>query len=659
MSDVKFVAVTACPTGIAHTYMAAEKLEQAAQAAGHEMKVETQGSIGVENELTEAEIAAADAVVIAADKAVDLDRFAGKRVIVAPVSDGISGPGELMEQALSAPVQRGADSASAKSGGKQRGPVYTALMNGVSFMIPFVVTGGLMIAMALAVAGEQVEGQGLVIPEGSIWASVLAVGAVGFKLMIPILSGYIAYAIADRPGLAPGMIAGWVAADGAFYGSESGAGFLGAIVTGFAAGYFAKWIKGIKVPKFVAPIMPIIVIPLVTTIVVCGLFIKVVGPPVAWIFAELTNWLSGMTGASAVVLGLILGAMIAIDMGGPINKTAFLFGAAMIPTNPQIMGIVSVAICIPPIGMGLATLIRKKLFNEQEREAGMAAMFMGFFGITEGAIPFAAADPARVIPANVLGGAVGGALAGLFGVTGVVPHGGFIVVLLGAIGAVLGWLAAATVGILITAFTAVALKSRAGFADDDETEPETPIEHRAEPAAATTSTSVKPISATASKTGGVATLERTGLLSYISEDSIDTQLDAASKEQAIDKLIDLLSAQDTITDKKVLRTAVMDRESLMTTGIGEGIAMPHGKTRAVSRAGVAFAKAPAGIDWGALDGEPAHLLFLITAPEQADGDEHLRILAMLSRKLVDPDFKERLMGATSPGEVMTVLEEVG
>lgn len=650
---MRFVAITACPAGIAHTYMAAEKLEQAAEAAGHVMRVETQGSIGVENELTAADIEAADAVIIAADKAVNLDRFAGKRVITASVADGIHRPNELMTQALSAPVQKSGGAVASAAGGKQRGPVYTALMNGVSFMIPFVVTGGLMIAVSLAIAGQQTP-SGLVIPEGSLWLSVLNVGAIGFKLMVPILSAYIAYAIADRPGLAPGMIAGWVAMDGSFYGSESGAGFIGAILTGFAAGYVAKWLKGIKVPKFVAPIMPIIVIPLVTTVVVCGAFIKVIGPPVAWLFTEMNTWLAGMTGASAVVLGIILGSMIALDMGGPINKTAFLFGAATIPTNPQIMGIISVAICIPPMGMGLATVLRKKLFNEQERETGMAALFMGFFGITEGAIPFAAADPARVIPANVLGGAVGGALGGLFGVTNVVPHGGFIVVLLGAVGGVFGWLIAAVAGILTTALTAVALKSRSHQPVIEE--PEALGQHRPEPVSP--APPVNQIYAVESK-AAVATKERTGLVAYVTEASIDTQLRATNKEQAIDQLIELLSAQGTITDKKALRAAVLARESVMTTGIGDGIAMPHGKTDAVSEAGIAFALVPDGIDWQSLDREPARMLFLITVPEHAAGDEHLRILAMLSRKLVDADYKSRLMAATTPTQVMTLLGEIG
>lgn len=655
---MKYVAITACPAGIAHTYMAAEKLEQAAQAGGHTMRVETQGSIGVENKLTAADIEAADAVIIAADKDVNLDRFGGKRVLLTSVADGIHRPDELMEQALTAPVQQGGGTGGSKSAGKQRGPVYTALMNGVSYMIPFVVTGGLMIATALGLAGEQVAGKGLVVPEGTIWATILAVGVIGFKLMVPILSGYIAYAIADRPGLAPGMIAGWVAADGSFYHSTAGAGFLGAIVTGFAAGYVAKWLKGIKVPKFVAPVMPIIVIPLLTTLIVTGVFIKVAGPPVAWLFEAMTSWLGGMSGSSAVLLGGLLGAMIAIDMGGPINKTAFLFGAGLIPSgNTHVMGMVSVAICIPPIGVGLATLLRKRLFTEQEREAGLAAMFMGFFGVTEGAIPFAAADPAAVIPANVLGGIVGGALGGLFGVTDMVPHGGFIVVLLGAVGGVLGWLVAALAGILTTAFVTVILKSRRGLAVEDDLA--ALGEHKPQAAQPASVPPVNQIYAVESKAGGVAVMERVGMQTYVTQDSIDTDLRAATKVEAIDKLIELLSAQGTIVDKAGLRKAVLARESLMTTGIGEGIAMPHGKTDAVDKAGIAFAKAPAGIEWEALDGAPVQLLFLITVPEHAAGDEHLRLLAMLSRKLVNADFKARLLAAEDPAEVMALMGEIG
>lgn len=412
---LKLLAVTACPTGIAHTYMAAEKLAQAAVSRGIDMKVETQGSIGAENILDDNDVTSADGIIIAADKDVDLSRFAGKRVLTVGVAEGIRHPEQLIERVQSAPVhmEGGSPTAARATGGKERGITYKALMNGVSYMIPFVVVGGLLIAVSLAIGGNTTP-DGLVIPEDSFWMDVNNIGVIGFTLMVPILSGYIAYAIGDRPALVPGMIGGWIANTGELYDSKAGAGFIGAIVTGFLAGYLVLWIKKVKVPKFVQPIMPIIVIPIVATSALGLFFIYVIGKPISWVFEHLTSWLSGMTGTSAILLGAILGLMIAFDMGGPVNKTAFLFGAGLIATgNQTVMGMCAAAIPVMPLGQGLATLIRKRLYTEQERETGLASLFMGCFGISEGAIPFAAARPAQVIPANMLGGAVAGAIAGL------------------------------------------------------------------------------------------------------------------------------------------------------------------------------------------------------------------------------------------------------
>ncbi len=485
---MKLVAVTACPTGIAHTYMAAESLSEAAKEAGHDIKVETQGSVGAENELTDQDIAEADGVIIAADKDVSRDRFAGKKLISVSVSRGINHPEELLEEVQQASQweagkggQKSGSDGSAAGGmvagqSQERGTIYKALMNGVSYMIPFVVVGGLLIAVSLTVGGEPDPEGGLLIPEGSFWATVNQIGVVGFQLMVPILSGYIAYAIADRPGLAPGMICGWIANNGSFYGSEAGAGFIGAIITGFAAGYLALAIKRVKVPQQVRPIMPIIVIPLLTTMVVGGLFVLVVGQPVAAVFVALTNLLSGMEQTTAALLGLVIGLMIAFDMGGPVNKTAFLFGAGLIASgNTEVMGIAAAAIPVPPLGMGLAALVRRHLFAEQEVELGYAALFMGFFGITEGAIPFAAADPGRVIPANMAGGAVAGVIAGLVGATDAVPHGGLIVALLGAVGNVLGYIFAILAGTLVTAAVAIGLKSFGSTSQEESADTETAV----------------------------------------------------------------------------------------------------------------------------------------------------------------------------------------
>ncbi|MFI9310410.1 fructose-specific PTS transporter subunit EIIC [Streptomyces triculaminicus] len=652
---LKLLAVTACPTGIAHTYMAAEKLVQAAEALGHDIRVETQGSIGAENVLSDDEVRHADGVIVAADKDVDLSRFAGKRVLAVGVAEGIHHPEQLIERVRDAPVYEAGGGAGAggallgggdgRGGGGGRGVVYRALMNGVSYMIPFVVVGGLLIAVSLALGGHPQPDGGLVIPEGSFWRHVFDIGDIGFKLMIPVLSGYIAYAIADRPALVPGMIGGWIANTGALYDSKSGAGFIGAIVTGFLAGYVVLWIKKARVPRFVRPVMPVIVIPVLATSAVGLFFIYVLGRPIAWVFEHLTDWLGGLTGAGAAVLGVVLGLMIAFDMGGPVNKTAFLFGAGLVSRNPEVMGMCAAAIPVPPLGQGLATVLRRGMFSDPERETGLAALFMGFFGITEGAIPFAAARPARVIPANMAGGAVAGAIAGLAGVTDSVPHGGPIVAVLGAVGGVPMYLTAIAIGTVVTALTTVTLMALGS----PTTRAPLPVPR---PAAGTRAPGG---ARTAAPAGGPP-----GALSgHLSERTVRQELAAGRKDEAIREMAELLAASGKVTDVDALVGAVLARERLGTTGLGEEIAIPHAKTDAVTEPVVAFARSSEGIEWGALDGTRARLVFMIAVPEAAAGEEHLRILALLARKLLDADFRGRLLAAPDAASALRVLEEAG
>ncbi|MGW1286732.1 fructose-specific PTS transporter subunit EIIC [Streptomyces sp. NPDC002586] len=762
----KLLAVTACPTGIAHTYMAAEKLAQAAASRGIEMKVETQGSIGAENVLDDNDVEEADGIIIAADKDVDLSRFAGKRVLMVGVAEGIHHPEQLIERVRSAPVHAsdgagGRAATASGGGGKERGPVYKALMNGVSYMIPFVVVGGLLIAVSLALGGHATS-KGFVIPDGTFWAHVNAIGGIGFQLMIPILSGYIAYAIADRPALVPGMIGGWIANTGELYDSKAGAGFIGAIVTGFLAGYLVLWIKKVRVPKFVQPIMPIIVIPIVATTALGLFFIYVIGKPISWVFEHLTSWLGGMTGTSAILLGAILGLMIAFDMGGPVNKTAFLFGAGLIASgNQTVMGMCAAAIPVMPLGQGLATLIRRRLYSEQERETGLAALFMGCFGISEGAIPFAAARPAQVIPANMLGGAVAGAVAGLAGVKDAVPHGGPIVAVLGAVSGVPMFFVAVVIGAVVTAVTTVALvdvsgrrgsaraagslsegagsegagmasaasSSAAGAStsstaaaglsseaagsaskgvgassaaassssESDRTSSEaagsssesagassaaassssesdrtsSEAARSSSESAGTSSGVVVPgqVSPAGSSSGSVlvspdreavAEGDRAEVLSgYLTGRTVKVGLQAGDKGAAIREMAELLDRSGRVGDVDELVATALRREEQGTTGLGEEIAIPHAKTDAVTAPVVGFARSDEGVEWGSLDGTKARLVFMIAVPEAAAGDEHLRILALLSRKLMDPGFRERLLAAQDERAVLDVLGEVG
>ncbi|MEV6754589.1 fructose-specific PTS transporter subunit EIIC [Streptomyces sp. NPDC051214] len=674
---LKLLAVTACPTGIAHTYMAAEKLSQAAESLGIDMKVETQGSIGAENVLTDNDVRDADGIIIAADKDVDRSRFAGKRVLSVGVSEGISHPERLIEQVRSAPVHGGgagggtADATSTGGGGggggggKERSLAYKALMNGVSYMIPFVVVGGLLIAISLSLGGHTDPQGGLVIPDGSFWKHVNDIGVIGFTLMVPILSGYIAYAIGDRPALVPGMIGGFIANTGELYDSKAGAGFIGAIVTGFLAGYLVLWIKKVKVPKFAQPIMPIIVIPIVATTALGLFFIYVIGKPISWVFEHLTSWLSGMTGTSAILLGAILGLMIAFDMGGPVNKTAFLFGTGLIATgNQTVMGMCAAAIPVMPLGQGLATLIRKRLYNEQERETGLAALFMGFFGISEGAIPFAAARPAQVIPANMLGGAVAGAIAGQAGVEDAVPHGGPIVAVLGAVGGVPMFFIAIVIGAVVTALTTVTLvdiserKRRGAPVVDVPGGPEPVLAGVGAGAVAAGGTSTPQKVPAPAPTATAASEEPEVLSGYLTEQTVKVRLDSADKDSAIREMANLLAATGKVNDVEELVQTALRREAQGTTGLGEEIAIPHAKTDAVTSPVVGFARSAEGIEWGALDGTKAKLIFMISVPQAAAGDEHLRILALLSRKLMDTGFRERLEAAPDEAAVLEVLREV-
>ena len=647
---MRYVAVTACPTGIAHTYMAAEKLQMAASEAGHEIKVETQGSIGAENVLTAADIAAADAVIIAADKNVELDRFAGKKVLKVGVADGVHKPAELLERAINAPVQKGTAAVATDEKVGLGQTLYRALMAGVSPMIPFVVVGGLLIAVSLSLGGTPDPSGGLVVPEGSFWWKMLQIGTIGFKMMIPILAGFIAMSIADRPGLVPGMITGIVANTGELYGSEAGSGFLGAIVAGFLAGYVTLAIKRVKVPKFMAGIMPIIVIPMLATVVSSLAFIYVLGAPIAGLFTALTNWLSGLTGANAVVLGVILGLMIAFDMGGPVNKVAFLFGVGLIATGQTApMGMIGAAIAAPPIGQGLATVLRRKLYDDSEQEMGLAAMFMGFFGITEGAIPFAAADPARVIPANMVGGAVAGATAALFGATNAVPHGGGIVAVLGAVHGIPGYLIAIALGSIVTALMTVGLKMR----------------HQAKPAEAPAAASleqseqavVSGSGAARSATAVAIAPAKVGLAQYITAETVAVELTATDRDAAIAELVGIAARTGKVNDPAAVVASALAREATVSTGLGDGIAIPHAKTDAVSAPVVVYARSRAGIDWSSRDGKPASELFLIAVPEQAAGDAHLTILGALSRKLVNPQFRSEL-SAAGPDRAYELLATV-
>ena len=502
--SMNLVGVTSCPTGIAHTYMAAEGLENAAKAAGHTMKVETQGSAG-STPLSAAEIAAADAVIFAHDLPVkDAGRFAGKPTVDVGVKKGISDGPALVAQAVALAEQWKADpslaAAAAAAGPAASGGggglaskvdseaglgtrVRQWLMTGVSYMIPFVAAGGILIALGFMLAqlaiGEQgaieivkygltAEGefnitQNFNVFSGTSWAALLfVIGAAAFGFLVPILSGFIAFAIADRPGLVPGIVGGSIAA-------TMGAGFLGGLVTGIVGGLVARWISGWKVHKGVRGIMPVVVIPLLSTLITAGLFITLLGRPIVALTEALSDALSGLSGTSAILLGAILGAMMGFDLGGPVNKVAYAFataglagaGAAADSPELKIMAAVMAAGMVAPLAMALATTVRPGLFSEPERENGKAAWLLGASFISEGAIPFAAADPIRIMASSVVGSAVTGALAMAFSLGIRAPHGGvWVLPIMGSVSQVVLFLLALAIGVVVMATIVIVLKSR-------------------------------------------------------------------------------------------------------------------------------------------------------------------------------------------------------
>ncbi|PYB81753.1 PTS fructose-like transporter subunit IIB [Pseudomonas soli] len=444
----KIVAVTACPTGVAHTFMAAEALQQAAQAMGYQLTVETQGSVGARNPLPAEAIAAADVVLLAADIEVPAARFAGKRIYRCGTGIALKQARATLDKALAEGKVEAAGATGAMPPAEKTG-VYKHLLTGVSFMLPMVVAGGLLIALSFVFGIEAYK------EPGTLPAALMQIGGeAAFKLMVPLLAGYIAWSIADRPGLAPGMIGGLLA-------STLGAGFIGGIVAGFLAGYSAKAIaRWVRLPSSLDALKPILIIPLLASLFTGLVMIYVVGQPVAAMLAGLTHFLDSMGTTNAVLLGLLLGGMMCVDLGGPINKAAYAFSVGLLASSSYApMAATMAAGMVPPIGLGIATFLARRKFAQSEREAGKAALALGLCFISEGAIPFAAKDPLRVIPASIAGGALTGALSMYFGCKLMAPHGGLFVLLIpNAINHALLYLLAIVAGSLLTAVVYALIK---------------------------------------------------------------------------------------------------------------------------------------------------------------------------------------------------------
>lgn len=447
----RVVAITACPTGVAHTFMAAEAIETEAKKRGWWVKVETRGSVGAGNAITPEEVAEADLVIVAADIEVDLAKFAGKPMYRTTTGLALKKTAQELDKAVAEakPYQPSGQAASTASDKKESAGAYRHLLTGVSYMLPMVVAGGLCIALSFAFGIEAFK-----TPDTLAAALMQIGGGSAFALMVPVLAGYIAFSIADRPGLTPGLIGGMLAV-------STGSGFIGGIIAGFLAGYVAKAIsQKVKLPTSMEALKPILIIPLFSSLIVGLAMIYLIGKPVAGILEGLTHWLQTMGTANAVLLGAILGGMMCTDMGGPVNKAAYAFGVGLLSTQTYApMAAIMAAGMVPPLAMGLATLVVRNKFDKGQQEGGKAALVLGLCFISEGAIPFAARDPMRVLPCCIVGGAVTGAISMMIGAKLMAPHGGLFVLLIpGAITPVLGYLLAIVAGTLVAGLSYAVLK---------------------------------------------------------------------------------------------------------------------------------------------------------------------------------------------------------
>ncbi|AGB19335.1 fructose-specific PTS transporter subunit EIIC [Thermoanaerobacterium thermosaccharolyticum] len=460
--SIKIVGITNCPAGIAHTYMAAEALKKEAEKRGYQIKIETQGAIGVENELTDEDIENADYVIIATGRGIndeELLRFEGKKILNIDVTDVLKKAGEIIETLPKEAKLYKSNRKSNAFGNTQKKVdrssqgVFKHLMNGVSFMIPFITAGGILLAISTAMVSG-----GKTTP-GTLAYLLEQVGVIGFQLMIPILAGYIAFSIADKPSLAPAMIGAWLANQKDILGTKGGAGFLGAIAVGLIVGYFVKWFKSIKVPKTMAALMSFLIIPTVATLLISVLVFYILGPVIAGIMVALTLFLNSLSNTSLFIICTIIGIMIVSDMGGPINKTAYLFSLGMVAQgNALFFGTVAITNVIPPVALGIATILAPRLFSEDEVANGKSAAVVGLFGITEPAIPYAVNDPISVIGAQMIAAAAAGIVGVIFRVTRIAPGAGILDPIIGIVKPAGGYYIALIVGIVINVLLVITFK---------------------------------------------------------------------------------------------------------------------------------------------------------------------------------------------------------
>ena len=651
----KIVAVTACAAGIAHTYMAAESLEKAANKIGYKIKVETQGSIGAENVLTEKDIEEADVVIIAADINIDLMRFSGKRVLSVKSIDAIKASEALIKRAYDEAKVFGAKGT--KVGkvtlGKTENNFVKHIMSGISYMTPMVIASGILLAIANIFA-FQANDLGQIVnwgfdkstQMGFFMSKLFEVGQVGFKLMIPLFAAFVANSIADKPAIAPAMIGAYLVNDATYLGTQTGGGFLGAILVAFIVGYIVKGLKKIKWPKILQPLLAIMIIPLIATFAIMVIVTYLIGNPIAGLMDSLYSGLTTLNETFAgapFIIGAIIGGMIGFDFGGPVNKTALIFGTAVYTDTVAKFGIANAnfvpqtatqaAISVAPLGIWLASVLFKNKFTKDEKISASSAFGMGMVGVTEGAIPFAASNPVQMITASVAGSALAGGLASI---TGCKFYGG-----IGSpLGAVIGyieqpvpfitWILCIFAGILVTALIIGFWRKPVCEEDDEHIEVE---------------------SNEIIEKSIVETKE------LFSEDHIYVDENSTTQDEAFKFIASIAKKHGYVKSEEDFYHGLQEREKEATTGFNDGIAIPHSKNSTVISPGVFLIKFKNPIEWDSLDGKKITTAFALTIPE--DGAEnHLKILSTIAKELIDDNFRNTVITETDSKKLYDLVKGI-
>lgn len=614
---MKILAVTGCPTGIAHTYMAEEALIAAAKALNCEIKVETNGAIGAENILSDDEIREADAIIVACDKNVDMERFNGKCVLEVPVSEGIHKAKELIQQCLDGKVairsgQRNTTSIQSTGKPSVGRTIYKHLMNGVSHMLPLVVAGGVLTAISFLwgiYSFDPTHAQ-----YNEIAAMIKNIGGTAMGLMVPVFTAFIAQSIAGRPGMLTGFVAGMLAV-------STGGGFLGGIVGGFATGYLVlmlvRLLKGL--PRSLEGLKSIFILPIVSVFLI-GVFMVLLGGPIAAINIAMMDFLQTLQNSNPFILGIVVGCMSAFDMGGPVNKAAYVTGTLLLGEgNYFFMAGVSAACITPPLIIAIAATFFKDRFTAEDRTAGLINYILGFTHITEGAIPFAAKNPLKVIPVLMIGSSISAVLTYLMKVQVPAPHGGFLI--LGLVNEPLIWVGSILIGSVVGALLYVLVTPKVQKVSDK--------------------TSVSKV--------------EEAKPSLFDEKTVCLHIKSQSKEAVLDEMIELLANDHILNNKKLFKEEILNRESLSSTAVGNQVALPHARTSAVNKARVAVGISKQGFDFEDPNNEKCHFIFMIAAREN-DGDLHLQTLASLSRKLIHEEFIEKLKACKSEQEIVRLLD---